>query len=482
MKNNPFVKAKRNLQTLLNRLETPKEKLSLVTFKKDELSIDEKPVSMLWVPEENCHFVLTPLGGGANATAYVIRGYVGQAKSAFTPAKAPLEVLKISTPELRESLPQQEQPYAKAQVENKASIAVGIAPKRAKVYSLEEKSEYGTTICHVSRQYLIPGENLADYLDSRRNLDFNARATIIQAVLAAARYQLNRGWAHLDLKPDNIMYDEKTNTAYIIDMGEAIYMGKAHELQVSNFFNFASTYSAPESEKNKTEGHTYKLHKNTDLYSLGKVVRAIMFGRESTESFQNDTLENHRLSTRQLLTKKRVTKETHPHLLGNTNKKHLLKIATLCDMICQAPPEKRPSVSAIQASVATISGVPAQTFQPLKKGLLSTLSQPFKSAARILRKAGGYFFSHAKTTDDIPTHAKRKVRLTRSNSFTEGMNPYAPGRLNNQSTTAQTQGEHYTHPALLRGHLSFPRKVEAFTQETNLSQQAALSYGVTSPM
>eukprot|EP00158_Paraphelidium_tribonemae_P000606 Partr_v1_DN22933_c0_g1_i1_m42581 len=96
------------------------------------------------------------------------------------------------------------------------------------------------------------------------------------------------GFAHCDIKPDNILMDMDSNThvpyCVLTDFGIArVLDGKVlqvAEVRVANQAGLSIAYAAPETLKNyrsRTSGRFY----HGDIYSLGIVILEILTGRST---------------------------------------------------------------------------------------------------------------------------------------------------------------------------------------------------------
>lgn len=86
------------------------------------------------------------------------------------------------------------------------------------------------------------GERIDKYIMNtlKRSVDFKNILAMIVSILRALQAIHQAGFVHMDIKPDNILYDEKTGLASIIDFGLLVKIG-TEKMPSGN-----ASYSAPE--------------------------------------------------------------------------------------------------------------------------------------------------------------------------------------------------------------------------------------------
>lgn len=119
------------------------------------------------------------------------------------------------------------------------------------------------------------GGELFDRIADRGMIDEKTTADIIRQAASALKYAHNRGIAHRDMKPENIVFcnkDVKDNSIKVIDWGLGFYFGLARmRSKVGSL-----TYAAPEVlEARDVDGYTSAC----DLWSLGVVTYVMLCGK-----------------------------------------------------------------------------------------------------------------------------------------------------------------------------------------------------------
>jgi serine/threonine protein kinase len=127
---------------------------------------------------------------------------------------------------------------------------------------------------------LVEGKTLQEYMEMRRasgqNLNPTETLHIMGQICAGLHYAHSRGVVHRDIKPHNIMYEETTRIATIIDFGIArtntntALGGKTQHLAAGAFSAF---YSAPEQVLKL--GTTAR----SDIYSCGVMAYEMLTGK-----------------------------------------------------------------------------------------------------------------------------------------------------------------------------------------------------------
>jgi len=124
---------------------------------------------------------------------------------------------------------------------------------------------------------------------------------IFTQVVSALQFMHNRPKpiGHRDLKPDNIMYDETTKKAFLVDFG--LSKEKIQNSKRTTVGGFHEDYSAPEqrnlgkmidsgSEEDEPEGDHL-----CDLWSLGATLFKLHFGFDSPIKFNSRDYRNNRV-------------------------------------------------------------------------------------------------------------------------------------------------------------------------------------------
>ncbi|MDL1951544.1 serine/threonine protein kinase, partial [Acidobacteria bacterium ACD] len=150
---------------------------------------------------------------------------------------------------------------------NEARVAAALDhPSIVKIYDFGEVSG----IFWYSMQ-LIEGSTLADRMDLTGPMDEAAAARIAVPVLDALDYSHRRGVIHRDIKPDNIILDEK-GRPYLMDFGIAKSTGSALKTQ-TGFVLGTPAYVSPE------QATGTGLDGRADLYSFGITLYEMLTGK-----------------------------------------------------------------------------------------------------------------------------------------------------------------------------------------------------------
>jgi serine/threonine protein kinase len=154
------------------------------------------------------------------------------------------------------------------------------------IEDMDEYYKYG----YIITEYLN-GKSLDDYLNSNKNgINYNIIIYIFKQLINGVEHIHEKGYAHRDLKPQNIIIDNQFNIK-IIDFGLAC---KICDLK---FKNGTSDYMPPESFEdykkfNKYDNHKkLKIAKSHDIWSLSVILYQILnnpkFPYESYSSERN---------------------------------------------------------------------------------------------------------------------------------------------------------------------------------------------------
>jgi len=119
----------------------------------------------------------------------------------------------------------------------------------------------------------ISGQTLAAALAAGR-LDFSRTAQIMRALAEALGYAHEQGIVHRDVKPANVMLDDK-GQPLLMDFGLAMRLDKAENLTHQGTILGTALYMAPE----QAEGQTDKVGPASDQYSLGVMLYEMLCSR-----------------------------------------------------------------------------------------------------------------------------------------------------------------------------------------------------------
>ena len=166
--------------------------------------------------------------------------------------------------------------------EAKACVALGGHPGIVKVYDAGLASEINTL--YISME-LIRGQTLAERVN--RGLDRDEAVRLIEGVARAVSFAHEKGVIHRDLKPDNIMIDEKGEPR-LIDFGlvKALDSGGTQLTKMGQVLG-SPAYMSPEQI---TDARL--CNQRTDIYGLGVLLYFVLLGKPPFEGNALDVLEH----------------------------------------------------------------------------------------------------------------------------------------------------------------------------------------------
>ena len=133
-------------------------------------------------------------------------------------------------------------------------------PNIVQVYDAGEGDLEGSEVSYIVMEYL-PGGDLKELIDARGSLPGVELARIGEEVCAGLAHAHGRGVVHRDIKPHNILLDEK-GRAKVSDFGIARALDTTQATRTGAYLGTA-LYSSPE----QLQG--YKVTPKSDVYSLG---------------------------------------------------------------------------------------------------------------------------------------------------------------------------------------------------------------------
>jgi serine/threonine-protein kinase len=133
-------------------------------------------------------------------------------------------------------------------------------PNIVQVYDAGEGDLDGTEVSYIVMEYL-PGGDLKELIDARGRLGDAELARIGEEVCSGLAHAHGRGVVHRDIKPHNILLDEK-GRAKVSDFGIARALDTTQATRTGAYLGTA-LYSSPE----QLQGH--KVTPKSDVYSLG---------------------------------------------------------------------------------------------------------------------------------------------------------------------------------------------------------------------
>jgi eukaryotic-like serine/threonine-protein kinase len=133
-------------------------------------------------------------------------------------------------------------------------------PNIVQVYDAGEAEFNGKQTSYIVMEY-VPGGDLKELIDERGPLPAHELAGLCDEVCAGLTHAHEHGVIHRDIKPHNILLDEKGH-AKVTDFGIARALDTTQATRTGSFLGTA-LYSSPE----QLQGH--KVTPKSDVYSLG---------------------------------------------------------------------------------------------------------------------------------------------------------------------------------------------------------------------
>jgi serine/threonine protein kinase len=160
-------------------------------------------------------------------------------------------------------------PQARARFRHEARTMAFLShPNVAKVYDLHEPNEQAQPWAVLE---FIPGPSLRQEIDREGQIDVDRTAHLLKQIAAALHHLHQRGMVHLDVKPQNILFEDPM-TVKLIDFGIAQEAGSIPELINGQAFGTVS-YVSPEQAAGEVVGPF------SDVYALGCVVYEMLTGQ-----------------------------------------------------------------------------------------------------------------------------------------------------------------------------------------------------------
>ncbi|MBA3951738.1 MAG: serine/threonine protein kinase [Rubrobacter sp.] len=133
-------------------------------------------------------------------------------------------------------------------------------PNIVPVFDAGEELLDGREVSYIVMEY-VPGGDLRGLMDRRGALPESMLVRLSADVAAALAHAHERGIVHRDVKPQNVLLDERGNPK-LADFGIARALDTTHESRAGSYLGTAA-YSSPE----QLQGH--KVTPKSDVYSLG---------------------------------------------------------------------------------------------------------------------------------------------------------------------------------------------------------------------
>jgi len=213
-------------------------------------------------------------------------------------------------------------------------------PVIVRVYDAGESEFEGHETSYIVMEY-VPGGDLKDFVDEHGALSSARLAAIGESVAAGLAHAHERGIVHRDIKPHNILMDEKDRPR-LTDFGIARALDSSQATRTGAYLGTA-LYSAPEQLKGE------KVTPKSDVYSLGVTLYEAATG---VVPFTGSTIE---------VATQHVNKEPTPPVERGVDLDAGLEALILA---CLAKdPNDRPSAEALQTRLAALKSSPAPTKQ-----------------------------------------------------------------------------------------------------------------------
>jgi serine/threonine-protein kinase len=239
-------------------------------------------------------------------------------------------------------------------------------PNIVPVYAVEEHPE----ALFYAMGY-VEGESLAARIERVGQLAPSEVATIVQQVAWALAYAHGNGVVHRDIKPDNILIEQGTGRAWVLDFGIARALEGAAEqpqltklTQVGHVVGTAAYMSPEQAAGEDVDGRS-------DLYSLGVVAFQALTGRLPLEA-----------TSAQALLAKHLTETPPP--VASVRPGVPPALAKVVDGLLAKNPAARPSTGEAVAEALAATNRAAADVPPALREFLRTVEQNFVVTIRFL--------------------------------------------------------------------------------------------------
>ncbi len=134
---------------------------------------------------------------------------------------------------------------------------------------------------HFLSMAYIEGRPLTELINPNQPLPERQIARIVCKIALALQEAHDNGVVHRDLKPGNIMFDERRNEPIVMDFGLAAQLDRAFDPRLTQTGTLVGSpaYMSPEQVRNEGQ----PLGPATDIYSLGVILYELLIGRAPFE-------------------------------------------------------------------------------------------------------------------------------------------------------------------------------------------------------
>ena len=136
----------------------------------------------------------------------------------------------------------------------------------------------------IKRKYIfleyVGGSDLRDYVNDAGKLNENEAKLYIYQILMGIKEIHDRGWAHRDIKLENIVKDEGRYRCKLVDLGLAVNITEPNEDYNCSVIKGTSQYAAPElvTDRYLLDGSRFDC-KKADIFAAGVCLYIMLYGK-----------------------------------------------------------------------------------------------------------------------------------------------------------------------------------------------------------